>query len=222
MLHITSIKDAISTCCLFLRTCISVPRPISPWNGHLRPFALSGMPGTQLCSHGDEGEERRRMRRGCYSESPAQKPQKTQRERKGKCGKIWKETRMIAHWKKRLMRRSVKLTKEGATCSEMAFYEAWRVRCLHVGHLSKCQPSSKWAQSQIITQVIITSWREWHRKSEPSSHTLPRWHASAHMLTPGLLALSNKQLKSICLPHTSKHTSETHRPHRRTCGVQLF
>lgn len=28
------------------------------------------------------------------------------------------------------------------------------------------------------------------------------------MLTPGLIALSNKQLKSICLPHISKHTSE--------------
>ena len=55
---------------------------LSPWNAHVSLFALSGMSGTQLCSHGEEGEERRwrrgtrRTRGDCYSKSPAQSPRK--------------------------------------------------------------------------------------------------------------------------------------------------
>lgn len=49
---------------------------LSPWNDHLRLFAISGMSETQQCSHRDEGEEgeetelSRRKRGECYSKSP--------------------------------------------------------------------------------------------------------------------------------------------------------
>lgn len=58
------------------------------------------MSGTQLSSHGEEGEEaelRRRMRGDYYSKSPAQSPRKTRvrekenvAEKEGLCGRLQK------------------------------------------------------------------------------------------------------------------------------------
>lgn len=72
----TSLFSLLSSSLLLIPLFLSV----SPWNGHLRLSALSGMSGTQLSSHGEEGELGRRMRGECYFKSPAQSPRKDQSE----------------------------------------------------------------------------------------------------------------------------------------------
>lgn len=86
----TSLFSLLSTSVLLIPFFLS----LSPWNGHLRLFALSGMSGTRQSSHGkeeEEGEQRRRMREEAYSKSLA--PEKVREkenvaEKGGLCGRL--------------------------------------------------------------------------------------------------------------------------------------
>lgn len=80
---------------------------LSPWNGHLRILALSGMSGTQLSSHEKQGKMGR-MRGDCYFKSAVQSHRKhsvrhkrnmwlRKEEKKSVQGK---HQEIIAYWRK--------------------------------------------------------------------------------------------------------------------------
>lgn len=174
----TSLFSLLSSSLLLIPLFLSV----SPWNGHLRLSALSGMSGTQLSSHGEEGESGRRMRGECYFKSPAQSPRKDQSEWKGKCGwerrTVWETVKgHTAFWKKQHFLCYVRQTNLQPDLLNVSVWSSWQKKvtaswngllydekkhyiCTWV--ICPCLNLflTKWAQSQILSQVIITSWQE--------------------------------------------------------------
>lgn len=145
---------------LFLLFSNSLFLSFTPWNSHLRQFALSSMSGTQLGRQGEEGEKRKRGE--CYSKSPAQNnPRRLKKGRKGKCGwegqTVW-ETKKTEQWL--LTERKTYFCCKRQTHRQLEWQKACRQRLNDLnrimsvyGHLTCASLRSfmtKWAQSQIL------------------------------------------------------------------------